>query len=141
MLALTELTASATPERDDQGMKSWQKWAAAGIAVFYLIFWMGGNYSFQFTHTCVRSHQELREVPDGQGDSIEKYVTVCDYYTANGRRWSFGDPARSLATTWVGTWTNAAFFAGIGCLVVGYRWKKRRDALKLQAMYESSDEP
>jgi hypothetical protein len=115
-----------------------QKWAT-GIAVFYLIFWMGGNYSFNYTHTCVRSHQELREVPDGQGDVIEKNVTVCDFYSANAKRWTFGDPARSLVTTWVGTWVDAAILGGIAAMVFGYRWNERRKDRKRQAIYDALD--
>jgi hypothetical protein len=115
-----------------------QKWAA-GIAVFYLIFWMGGNYSFNYTHTCARSHQEIQEVPDGQGDVNEKNVIVCDWYTANAKRWTFGDPARSVATTWIGTWTDAAIVGGIVAVIVGYCWNERRKARNRQAIYDALD--
>lgn len=62
---------------------------AAGI---YTAVIFGGNLSFSYTHTCVRSHTE--DHFNNNGD--ESTVTVCDFYTANGKRWTLLDPFRSL---------------------------------------------
>jgi hypothetical protein len=69
---------------------------ALGFAVVYLILWIGGNYSFNYTHNCVGSHQE--EVPVGN-DGDTTMETVWDFYSANSKRWTFLDPARSVATS------------------------------------------
>lgn len=56
----------------------------------------GGNYSFGYTHKCVRSHTEERVI-NSDGDT--QNVTVCDFYSANAKRWTFGDPIRAVVGT------------------------------------------
>jgi uncharacterized membrane protein len=99
-----------------------QRWGIV-LAVAYLLFYSGGSYSFHYTHTCVRSHQE--EQPVGQNGDTET-VTVCDWYAANAKRWSFGDPARAVFTTWIGGWVDAAVVGGIAAAIGGYVWRDRR---------------
>lgn len=66
-------------------------WVAA--ALVYVIVFLGGSLSFGYTHRCVRSHE--REVPVNNEGDVET-VTVCDFYTANGKRWTLLDPFRAL---------------------------------------------
>ncbi len=111
-----------------------QKWAL-GFAIVYLIFWMGGLYSFGYTHECVRSHQE-EEAFNNEGDT--RMVTVCDFYTANSKRWTFYDPVRSVATTWVTGWVDATILGGIAVAIVGfvvYDRRRERLAREWQSQY------
>jgi hypothetical protein len=98
------------------------------FAIAYAVFWIGGNYSFDYTHKCVRSHTEDRV--NNQGD--EYTVTVCDFYVANGKRWTLLDPARAVATTWVTGWVDGAILAGIAAAIGTYVWYDRRRERALQ---------
>jgi hypothetical protein len=93
------------------------------FAAAYLVFWMGGNYSFHYTHTCVRSHTE--EQPVGT-DGDTQMVTVCDWYSANAKRWTFLDPVRSVFTTWIGSWIDAAVVGGIAACIGVAVWRGRK---------------
>lgn len=92
------------------------------FAIAYAVFWMGGNYSFDYTHKCVRSHTEEQAVGN-EGDT--QTVTVCDY-SANAKRWTFLDPARAVATTWVTGWLDAAILAGIAGAIGVWVWRDKR---------------
>lgn len=96
-------------------MSGRQKWAL-GFALVYAIFWIGGNYSFAYTHTCVRSHQEEQQVGN---DGDTQMVTVCDWYSANAKRWTFLDPARAVATTWITGWADAAILGVVAASIGG----------------------
>lgn len=66
----------------------------AMVAIADAVFWIGGNYSFDYTHKCVRSHTE-QQVINSDGDT--QTVTVCDFYSANAKRRTLLDPARAVA--------------------------------------------
>jgi hypothetical protein len=94
-----------------------------GSPSFTSIFWIGGNYSFNYTHDCVRSHKEW-QVINNEGD--EELVTICDFYSANSKRWTLLDPARSVATSWVTGWVDAAILGGVAVVIVSYVLYGRR---------------
>lgn len=104
------------------------------FAAFYLVFWIGGNYSFRYTHTCVRSHQEEQPVGN-EGDT--EMVTVCDWYSANAKRWTFGDPVRSVANVWLATWEDAAALGGIATWIAVSVWRGRRRERERSQYHES----
>ena len=93
------------------------------------MFYSGGSYSYHYTHNCVRSHQE--EQPVGN-DGDTRMVTVCDFYTANAKRWTFGDPVRSVFTTWIGGWEDAAVVGGIAAAIGAYVWRGRRRSRRVR---------
>jgi len=64
--------------------------AAVGV---YVVFWAGGNWSFGYTHRCVRSHVE--QAYDPAVDDLRDR-RVCDWYTANDKRWTLLDPLRAV---------------------------------------------
>lgn len=99
------------------------KRVALWCAAVYLVFWIGGNYSFDYTHKCVRSHTEERVI-NSDGDT--QNVTVCDFYSANAKRWTFADPVRAVFTTWVTGWLDAAVLAGIAVIIGVMYWRDRR---------------
>ena len=81
------------------------KWLALGVGFACLVFYLGGSYSFRYTHVCVRSHKHV--VFNATHDNVESHtVTVCDAYSGNSKRWSPGDPVRALYsepfTKWAG---------------------------------------
>lgn len=63
------------------------------VLAVYALIWFGGNVSFKYTHTCVRSHQE--EILVGKNGETQT-LSYCDFYTANGKRWTTLDPFRAL---------------------------------------------
>jgi hypothetical protein len=106
-------------------------WKRIGVwtAVFYAVFWIGGNYSFHYTHRCVRSHQE-EQVINQDGDT--EMVTVCDWYSANAKRWTALDPVRSVFGGW--SWLDAAVFGGIAALIGYAVWSSRREEREAEAL-------
>jgi hypothetical protein len=101
------------------GLQKFGLWFAAA----YLVFWMGGNYSFNYTHNCVRSHTEERAInPEGDTEN----VTVCDFYSANAKRWTIGDPVRAIFTTWITGWADAAILGGIASAIGFSFWRGQR---------------
>jgi hypothetical protein len=81
------------------------KWWVLGIGTACLFFYLGGSYSFSYTHVCARSHHHT--VFEATHDNVKSHVvTVCDAYTGNSKRWSPGDPVRAVVsepfTRWYG---------------------------------------
>jgi len=86
-----------------------------GVVVAYLLFYLGGNYSFRYTHVCVRSHQQL--VFEATHDNaVAHTVTVCDRYSGNAKRWSFRDPVRALYSEPVTRW-DGEILVGIALVI------------------------
>jgi hypothetical protein len=93
-----------------------KKWWALGIGVAYLLFYLGGSYSFRYTHFCARSHRQV--VFDATHNNAESHtITVCDVYAGNAKRWSPGDPVRALYSERLTGW-DGAIVVGIA-LVIG----------------------
>jgi hypothetical protein len=94
----------------------WGLGIAIGVGVAYLLFYLGGNYSFRYTHRCVRSHQQtvFEATPD---NAVSHTITVCDRYSGNAKRWSVGDPVRALYAEPLTRW-NGEIVVGIA-LVIG----------------------
>jgi hypothetical protein len=120
-----------------------QKWGL-GIALFYAVFYMGGSYSFNYTHECVRSHQQEEVRRTADGDYYETTVTVCDWYTANAKRWTFLDPVRAIQREWLTSWVDAAILGGIAAAIAGYvvrqrRAQRREDAILASVTYSDPD--
>jgi hypothetical protein len=107
---------------DDARVTSWRK-VAIWLAGIYVVFWIGGNYSFDYTHKCVRSHTEERVI-NSDGDTEQ--VTVCDYYSANAKRWTFGDPVRAVTSIWVTDWIDATLLLGFAAWIGFEFWRDRR---------------
>ena len=107
-------------------MNGWRR-AAAWVAAFYVVFWFGGSASFHFTHNCVRSHQE--EQPVGNDGDVQM-VTVCDWYTANAKRWTVGDPLR----VWAGSWVSGGIVAGIAAAAAAWWWRSESGKRKRAAL-------
>jgi hypothetical protein len=93
-------------------MGRWTWWVIA-IAVAYFLFYLGGSYSFRYTHACAHSH---RKVAILQTEHTLKPHTsiVCDRYSGNAKRWSFGDPVRAVVSKRLIKWDGMA----IGLIVV-----------------------
>lgn len=86
------------------GFNRWHK-AAIWIAAVYLLFYLGGRWSFIYTHNCVRRVGE-----------------ACDSYEGNDKRWTFWDPVRAVHVGWIDT----AMLVGIAAVVGAWYWRKRR---------------
>lgn len=99
------------------------------IAAAYLVFYLGGDYSFSYTHECVRGHTE--QIAD-EGGYAE--VLVCDWYTANEKRWTFGDPVRAIYSIEIRNWKRSAIVGGILLLMVIAVWRNRRRATRRKAL-------
>jgi hypothetical protein len=116
-------------------MEGWQRYALIGAAI-YLVLWMGGNYSFQYTHQCVRSHTEERY--NANADDTET-VTVCDYYSANGRQWGFWSPLAAIRESWLTSWIDAAVYGALAAIaasvIVRSRRRTRREQQALWQYY------
>jgi hypothetical protein len=55
-------------------------------------------------------------------------VTICDFYTANSRRWTILDPVRAVTTTWVSGWIDAAILTAIAAAIGAHIWNEKRRA-------------
>ena len=103
------------------------KWWVLGIGAACFLFYLGGSYSFRYTHVCAHSHKKtvFRAVPPYHT------ITVCDSYTGNSRHWSPGDPARALYSEPLTGW-NEAIVIGIALAIVAVAlfellYKRRKD--------------
>jgi len=93
------------------------KWWALGIVIACLLFYLGGSYSFRYTHVCVRSHKHL--VFEATHDNAKSHlVTVCDAYSGNSKRWSAGDPVRALSSEPFTRW-DGVILVGISLMIGG----------------------
>jgi hypothetical protein len=92
------------------------KWWVLGVGFACLFFYLGGSYSFRYTHVCVRSHKHM--VFEATHHDVKTHmVTVCDAYSGNSKRWSPGDPARALYSEPFTRW-DGVVLVGIA-LVIG----------------------
>jgi hypothetical protein len=69
-----------------------------------------------------RGSHTVEEV-DSNGD--ETTATVCDYYSANGHRWTFLDPVRSAYAEQ--GWIGLSIFGGIAIWITWAVWSDRRE--------------
>jgi hypothetical protein len=101
------------------------------VGIAYLLFYLGGNYSFRYTHVCTRSHQKTVFQATHTGP-VSHTIIVCDVYSGNAKRWSIGDPVRALysepLTGWNGTIVVGIALA-IGTAAVFERRRRRRSEL------------
>jgi hypothetical protein len=102
-------------------------WAALVLGIAYFLFYLGGSYSFSYTHVCARSHKETVNVAT-HTNVVSHTITVCDRYGANTKHWSPGDPVRALSSERL-TKYNGFVVAGI-VIVVGaagfFEWRRQR---------------
>ena len=91
-------------------------WWAIGIGVAYFLFYLGGSYSFSYTHLCAHSHRQV-VVLEGQDASTTHTNVICDRYSGNAKRWSFGDPVRAFPSERLGKWDGMAI--ALIVLVIG----------------------
>jgi len=107
---------------------SGKKWWILGIGVAFFVFYLGGSYSFRYTHVCARSHQET--VFDATHDNaVPHTITVCDAYSGNTKHWSPGDPFRALYSEPLTGWNEAIVIVialGIVAAVSYEQWRRRR---------------
>ena len=106
-------------------------WWVLGIGVACFLFYLGGSYSFRYTHVCAHSHKKV--VLEATTTTELHTITICDAYSGNAKHWSPGDPARALYSEPLTGW-NEAIVIGIA-LAIGaaalyellyVRRKKRR---------------
>lgn len=112
-------------------------WVIAG----YLLFYLGGYYSFGYTHTCVRSHTVETDTPTDRGVAFST-DTVCDWYSANERRWTEGDPVRAIYSVGLGDGGVLLIIAVMGFAIyagVDYA-RRRRTSEWLSSYVRSSDQ-
>ena len=91
-------------------------WWVIGIGVAYFLFYLGGSYSFRYTHVCAHSHRQV-VYSETQHASNSRTIIVCDRYSGNAKRWSFGDPVRAIPSERLTKWDGMAI-GGI-VLVIG----------------------
>jgi hypothetical protein len=91
------------------------RWWALGIGAACFLFYLGGSYSFRYTHVCAHSHKKV--VVEATHDTQLRTITVCDAYSGNGKHWSPGDPARALYSEPLTGW-NEAIVIGIALAIV-----------------------
>lgn len=86
-----------------------------GIGAACFLFYLGGSYSFRYTHVCAHSHKKVVfKVTDV---TETRTITVCDTYSGNGKHWSPGDPARALYSEPLTGW-NEAIVIGLALAIV-----------------------
>ena len=105
------------------------KWWVLGIGAACFLFYLGGSYSFRYTHVCAHSHKKV------VFEAVPPYhtITVCDSYSGNAKHWSPGDPVRALYSEPLTGW-NETIVIGIAVAIVAAalyevlyaRRKKRR---------------
>jgi hypothetical protein len=93
----------------------------------YFLFYLGGSYSFDYTHVCARNHRKV--VYEATHDNaVPHTITVCDRYAGNAKRWSFGDPVRAISSERLTKWDGMAI-GGI-VVVIGaatfLEWRRRK---------------
>lgn len=91
-------------------------WWAIGIGIAYLVFYLGGNYSFRYTHVCAHSHR-VTTYEATSSTPIVRTISVCDRYTGNAKTWSFGDPVRAIGAERLTKW-NGFIVGGIVIVLV-----------------------
>jgi hypothetical protein len=106
--------------------KAW--WVVFGIGVAGFLFYLGGSYSFAYTHVCARSHQKTVFIAT-PNNAVGHKVTVCDAYGGNSKHWSPGDTFRAIGSERPNRWEGGIFVAillAIGAGVFYDRWKRGR---------------
>ena len=95
---------------------AWVWWTLLAIVIAYALFYVGGSYSFRYTHACAKSHKKV-VYNQTSNNAVPHAVIICDRYTGNSKHWSPGDPARALTSERL-TKYNGMILIGI-VLVVG----------------------
>ena len=80
------------------------------IGVAYFVFYLGGHYSFGYTHVCAHSHQKTL-ISVNHGNTTTHTIIVCDVYSGNAKRWSPGDPVRALYSEPLTGWNGGILVA------------------------------
>jgi hypothetical protein len=109
-------------------------WWLIGIGVAYFLFYLGGNYSFRYTHVCTHSH---REVIYSETQHASTSI-VCDRYSGNARKWSFGDPVRAVPSERFIKWDGMAiggFVVVIGAAMFLERRRRKNRPLDSGVMH------
>jgi hypothetical protein len=103
-------------------------WLALGIGAAYFFLYLGGSYSFSYTHVCSRSHKKV-VFEATHNNAVQHTIVVCDAYTGNAKRWSPGDPVRALRSERPNRWEGGivvVIVLAIGAGVFYERWKQSR---------------
>jgi hypothetical protein len=103
-------------------------WWIFAIGVAYFVFYLGGHYSFGYTHVCTHSHQKTL-IQVNNGDTTMHTIIVCDSYSGNAKRWSPGDAVRALYSQPLTGWNGGILVVivlAIGAAAFYERWKRRR---------------
>jgi hypothetical protein len=107
---------------------SWKTWLVLAIGIALFLFYLGGSYSFSYTHVCAKSHRKT--VYNATAGTPEIHtITICDVYSGNSKHWSPGDPARALWSESLTGWNEAiaiAFALAIGVAAFFEQRKRRR---------------
>jgi hypothetical protein len=106
--------------------KIWM-WAALGIGVAYFLFYLGGSYSFSYTHVCSRSHKKV-VFEATHNNAVQHTITVCDAYSGNAKRWSPGDPVRALRSERPNRWEGGIVVAIVLAIGAGVFFERRRQS-------------
>jgi hypothetical protein len=100
-------------------------WLAFGIGVAYFLFYLGGSYSFSYTHVCSRSHKKVYFVAT-HDNAVRHTVIVCDAYTGNSKRWSPGDPVRALGSERANRWEYGIVVVIVLAIGAGVFFERRQ---------------
>lgn len=107
---------------------SWKTWSVLAIGIALFAFYLGGSYSFRYTHVCTKSHHKtVYNATPGSPDIHT--ITICDVWSGNSKHWSPGDPARALASEPLTGWNEViviAFAVAIGVAAFFERRKRSR---------------
>jgi len=107
---------------------SWKTWSVLAIGIALFLFYLGGSYSFRYTHVCVKSHHKT--VYDATAGAPEIHtITICDVYSGNSKHWSPGDTARALYSEPLTGWNEVIVIVialAIGVAAFFERRKRKR---------------
>ena len=104
---------------------NWKTWCALAIGIALFAFYLGGSYSFGYTHVCTKSHKKV--VFDAtHHNAVSHTITICDVYSGNSRHWSPGDPARALYSEPLTGWNEAIVIGLAVAIGVGVFFERRQ---------------
>jgi hypothetical protein len=104
-----------------------KKWWLLGIGVAYFLFYLGGSYSFSYTHVCARSHKKTVYEPT-HNNVVPHTITVCDAYSGNTKHWSPGDPVRALRSERINKWNGAILVVIVLAIGTGVFFDRRKQS-------------
>lgn len=111
---------------------NWKTWLVLAIGIALFLFYLGGSYSFSYTHVCIKSHKDV-VFNLTHDNAVSHTVIVCDVYSGNSKHWSPGDPARALSSESLTGWNEAiviAFAIALGVAAFFERRKRTRSKAK-----------